>query len=381
MSLEAAPGRVVGVSPLAVNDLPPFDNSAMDGFAVRCADFRGEGPFEFRVLERIAAGDARSVHLAPRTAAQIFTGALLPEGADAVVMQERVDHSGDVVRLRQVPAAGSNIRRSGEDRRKGEKALPSGVLLTAPRLALLAAAGVAEVVARRCLRVGLFSTGNELKELGTSLERGQIYNSNRIMLRAMLGEPWISVTDFGILRDDIASIRSTIREAAQTNDVVISSGGVSAGEEDHVLDALKSEDATFDVLKVGIRPGKPLTVGRVGGALYVGLPGNPYAAAITFTQIARPALRKAAGITDEIDNWIPSVSGFDYIRSSGRREFVPVAWDSRDAVGRPVLRRLGRGASASLGPIAAAQGIAVIEPDVERVTPGMPLRVEPMLGH
>lgn len=252
------------------------------------------------------------------------------------------------------------------------------MVLTAPRLGLLAGSGVFRVTLRRRLRVGLFSTGNELREPGEALGRGQIYNSNRIMLRAMLEDPWVNLTDYGILPDDPALIRQTIRDASAAQDVVISSGGVSAGEEDHVLDALTRESAALDVLKVAIRPGKPLTVGRVGAALYLGLPGNPYAAAITFSQIARPALRKAAGLLEPLDNWIPAVSGFDYARTPGRLEYIPVSWESRDALGRPILNCLGRGASARLAPIAMAQGIAAIEAEVEHVVPGLPLRVEPL---
>jgi molybdopterin molybdotransferase len=229
------------------------------------------------------------------------------------------------------------------------------------------------------VRVAILCTGDELSEPGSTLGPGQIYNSNRVLLRATLSRfPWVDLMDLGIVPDDPASIRSSIRHAAQTNDVVISSGGVSAGEEDHILDALRLEAAELDVLKVAIRPGKPLTVGRLGRALYFGLPGNPYAAAITFSQIAKPALRRAAGLTEEPDTWLPAVAGFNYVRATGRREYVPVRWDSRDAFGRPVLVRLGQGASASMSPIALAMGIAVIPPEIEVVRPGQSLTVEPL---
>lgn len=378
LSLEAACGRILAQAPLAETNLPPFDNSAMDGYALRFCDFKGEGRYRFRVTERIIAGDTRPLQLEPGSAARIFTGAPIPLGADTVVIQESVKRMGNVVEIAERPRCGLNIRKSGEDRRKDEAVLPRGVLLTPPRLALLAASGLAELDAHRRLQIGLFSTGNELCEPGRALGHGQIYNSNRIMLRAMMSEPWITLTDYGILPDEPAAIREVIRQASTSNDIVVSSGGVSAGEEDHVLDALKREDASLEVLKVAIRPGKPLTIGRVGGTLFVGLPGNPYAAAITFLQIARPALRKAAGLLEEVDNWIPAVSGFDYARKVGRREYLPVTWEERDAIGRPILQRLDRGSSASLGPIAMARGIAMIEPDVERILSGSPLRLEPM---
>lgn len=379
LPLEEMFGRVLAEAPQAATDLPPFDNSAMDGYAVRRADLAGEAPFQLSVSERIHAGDARGLRLSPGTAAQIDTGAPIPQGADAVLMQERVTRSADGITATRRPEEKLNIRQCGEDRHRGEMVLPQGCLLTAPRLALLAGCGVKQTLVHRKLKVGLFSAGSELREPGMDLEPGQIYNSNRVLLRAMLDEPWVQITDYGILPDDAGRIRRTLRHAAAHNDVVISSGGVSAGEEDHVLDALKKEDATLDVLKVAIRPGKPLTIGRIADALYVGLPGNPYAVAITFSQIARPALCKAAGLKEQIDTWIPAVSGFDYVRTTGRREFVPVTWDRRDAMGRPILACLGRGASASLGPIAMAQGIAIIEPDMQHVTPGVPLAVEPLL--
>jgi molybdopterin molybdotransferase len=186
------------------------------------------------------------------------------------------------------------------------------------------------------------------------------------------------VTDLGILRDEPATIRLAIRAAAESHDVILSSGGVSAGEEDHILDALQAEAADLHVLKVAIRPGKPLTVGRVGRAQYFGLPGNPYAAAVTFSQIALPALRRTAGLTEAADIWIPGVAGFDYRRTTGRREYVPVTWEARDGMGRPILQRLGQGASASLRPVALARGIAVIPPDLAHVTQGTALAVEPL---
>lgn len=378
MSLEAALGRVAATGAAALVNLPPFDNAAMDGYALRTADLIGSGPWTLPVAGRIAAGDAGNQILPHGSAARIFTGAPIPPGADAVVMQERVIRDGQLIRLDTAPAAGTHIRRKGEDVALGSNPVTAGLCLTAPRLAILAGCGISSLIVYRRLRVAVFSTGNELQEPGQPLTAGQIYNSNRVMLRGLLTCPWIALTDLGILRDDPEAIRATLRDAAASHDVVISTGGVSAGEEDHILDALRCEDATLDVLKVAIRPGKPLTIGRVGGALFIALPGNPYATAITFTQIAQPALRRAAGLTETHDTSIPCVADFDYARTIGRREYVPVTWDSRDAMGRPILRRLGQGASASLSPLAMAKGIAALPADLRRVNRGTPLMVDPL---
>lgn len=380
LPLDQACGRVTATPIMAAHALPPFDNSAMDGYALRLSDLTGEGPWHLTVSARIAAGDARALSLAAGTAARIFTGAPVPVGADAVVMQEQVLRDGDMISTTNAPRLGQNIRRRGEDVADGAQALAAGLALTPPRLALLAGCGVASVAVRPRLRVAILSTGDELSEPGSALGPGQIYNSNRVLLQATLSRlPWVELTDLGILPDDPASIRVAIRHAAQTHDVVISSGGVSAGEEDHILDALRLEAAELEVLKVAIRPGKPLTVGRLGRALYFGLPGNPYAAAITFTQIARPALRRAAGLMEDPDSWLPAVAGFTYSRATGRREYVPVTWSERDAFGRPVLTRLGQGASASMSPMAQAMGIAIIPPELEIIRPNQPLQVEPLV--
>lgn len=380
LALGEAVGRVSAAPVVSTSALPPFDNSAMDGYAVRLLDLTGNGPWHLPVVARIAAGDARALSLAAGSAARIFTGAPVPFGADAIVMQEQVVRTGGMISLTERPKLGQNIRRQGEDVAQGAPALAAGLTLTPPRLALLAGCGVASVAVRPRVRVAILSTGNELSEPGSGLGPGQIYNSNRVLLGATLsGLPWVNLTDLGIRPDDPASIRKAIRHAAQTNDVVISSGGVSAGEEDHILDALRAEAAELDVLKVAIRPGKPLTIGRLGQTLYVGLPGNPYAAAITFAQIARPALRRMAGLLEKPDTWLPAVAGFTYRRRTGRREYVPVTWSERDSVGRPVLIRLGQGASASMSPLAQARGIAVIPPKCDMVIPGQTLQVEPFV--
>ncbi|MFN6977147.1 MAG: gephyrin-like molybdotransferase Glp [Gemmobacter sp.] len=378
LPLAAARCRVAAGPAVAAVALPPFDNAAMDGYAFASRALAGPGPWSLPVSLRIVAGDTARHSLPEGTAARIMTGAPLPDGADAVVMHERIRRSGERIEITDRPALGLNIRRLGEDCTVGDVLLPDGALLTPQRLALLAGAGLPQVAVRRKLRVGLLSTGNELRDPGSRLHHGQIYNSNRVMLAAAMSDPWLDLVDHGILPDDPEAIRAALRALSATCDVIVSSGGVSAGEEDHVLDALAREAAELEVLKVAIRPGKPLTVGRIGGALFFGLPGNPYAAFVTFTQIARPALRRASGLTEIPDDWLAGIADFDLDRVTGRREYLPVTWDRRDALGRPLLRLISRGASARLSPISLARGIAMIDEGAGSVRKGMPLPVEPL---
>ena len=376
LPLIEADGRVCA-SPIVSNiDLPPFDNSAMDGYAVRLRDFSGPGSWSLPVVARIPAGQPATSSCPPGCTVRIFTGAPVPQGFDAVVMQEHCERSGGMATFSMKPRAGQNIRRAGEDVAKGAAVVATGEPLTPARIALLAAIGTATVEVRRKIRIGLISTGNELVEPGEPLGPGQIYNSNRFFLRSALARPWIETVDFGIVADDPEAIRTMVSAAARNCDVVITTGGVSAGEEDHMMDVLRRENAELEVLKVAMRPGKPVTVGRIGSAQFFGLPGNPYAAAATFARIALPAIRTTAGLSTVDAQWMPAVSGFAYSRKPGRTEYVPVTWSRRDADGLPVVEMLGRGSSASLGPLATARATAVLPPEMPEIVPGTKLRIE-----
>ena len=376
LPLIDAAGRVCAGAVASSIDLPPFDNSAMDGYAVRLGDLAGEGPWRLPVAARIAAGQGAGPSYPDGCTVRIFTGAPVPAGFDAVVMQENCERSGDTAILSRKPPAGQNIRIAGEDVAKGACVAAAGDLLTPERIALLAATGTASVAVLRRVRIGLISTGSELVEPGEPLCAGRIYNSNRFFLRAALDRKWIETVDFGIVADDPEAIRRVVREAARTCDVVITTGGVSAGEEDHMMDVLRRENAELEVLKVAMRPGKPVTVGRIGSAQFFGLPGNPYAAAATFARIALPAIRATAGLSVVDAQWMPAVSGFAYSRKPGRTEYVPVTWSRRDADGLPVVEMLGRGSSASLGPLAMARATAVLPPEMPEIVPGTRLRIE-----
>lgn len=376
--LIEAMGRVLAGEVRAAIDLPPFNNSAMDGYAVRTADFSKTGPWRLSIGGRIAAGDIFEGGLhRPNSALRIFTGAPVPDGFDAVVMQEHCERVGDHVLVARRPRHGENIRFAGEDVRTGQGLLEVGSDLPPQRMALLAGQGLVDIDVFRRVRIGLVSTGSELRDPGVPLPRGAIYNSNRIMIRAMMSPfPWSEIIDYGIVPDRRDALAEVFGHAAERCDVLVTTGGVSAGEEDHVVTAFGDKGGSLDVLKVAMRPGKPVKIGMIGPMLFAGLPGNPNAALVTFRQIALPAIRKIAGLRNVGPEWSAAVSGFVYEKRMGRTEFVPVKKTGCDELGRPILEMLGRGSSASLMSMALASGIAMLPPELSSIAIGTPLRLE-----
>lgn len=379
LPLLDACGRVMSAETHSLLDIPPFDNSAMDGYAVRRDDLQGDGPWTLRLVGRSAAGDAPATPGAtPMSAFRILTGAPLPAGFDSVVMQEHCIVEGDTVTIARKPIGHRNVRLAGEDVRKGEVLLRAGELATAQALALLAGAGHADVDVFAKVRIALISTGSELREPGEPLAPGQIHNSNRVLLRAMLSRlAWAEIVDFGIVRDDRAALEGTLREAAGSCDAIITTGGVSAGDEDHVAAILRDGGATLEVVKVAMRPGKPVKIGLIGNTFFAGLPGNPNAALVTFRRIALPALRAMAGLRQVEPDWQPAVAGFSHPKRRDRTEFVPIRKTGETRGGLPVVELLARGSSASLSAMALADGIALLPPEDEAIEPGMALRFEP----
>ena len=295
--LLAAAGRVLAVVQQSGVSVPPLDNSAMDGYAVRTADVTTAG-ICLPVSQRIPAGTV-GVTLQPGTAARIFTGAPIPAGADAVVMQERCEHGEGGVVINQVPKSGENIRRAGEDITAGADILPAGVKLRPQEIALAASAGLPELPVYRRVRVGMFFTGDELVQPGEPLPPGAIYNSNRYALRTLLEGMGCEVRDLGAVEDRLDATCDALRRAAADNDLVITSGGVSVGEEDHVKPAVEAE-GELDMWKIAIKPGKPLAFGKIrkegGHAWFIGLPGNPVAAFVTCLMMVRPFVMRLQGI-------------------------------------------------------------------------------------
>ncbi len=290
-TLEAN-GRVLASAVVSGMNVPGHDNTQMDGYAVRVADCAA-GDATLTVTQRIPAGHVGQP-LLPGCAARIFTGAMIPEGADAVVMQEQCEANDGLVTIRHTPKAGEWIRRTGEDISVGSVILAAGTRLRSQELGLAASIGMAELSVRRKLRVAVFFTGDELTMPGEPLAPGAIYNSNRFTLRALLENLGCEVRDFGIVPDSLEATRNVLRQAADGNDLIITSGGVSVGEEDHIKPAVEAE-GKLNMWQIAVKPGKPLAFGEVGQAFFLGLPGNPVSSFVTFLLFVRPFLLRLQG--------------------------------------------------------------------------------------
>jgi molybdopterin molybdotransferase len=290
--LGEALGRVLAEDLVSPLDVPGYDNSAMDGYAVHSADSDAAG-FTLRVSQRIAAGHPGG-ELAVGTAARIFTGAPLPAGADAVVMQEECELRGDLVRISRTVEPGENVRPRANDIASGSRVLEAGERLSPQGIGLLASLGVAKVRVRRRVRVALLNTGDEIVEPGQPLAPGQIYNSNRYLLAAVLRQVGCEVVDLGRIEDTLAATRAAMRSAAESANLILTSGGVSVGEEDHIRAAVEAE-GELSLWRVRMKPGKPLAFGHVDSTPFIGLPGNPVSAFVTFCLFAMPHLRVMQG--------------------------------------------------------------------------------------
>jgi len=295
IDLIEAFGRTLASDIIAPIDVPPADNSAMDGYAIRLAGW-SDAQTPIPLSQRITAGSVPS-ELTPASAARIFTGASVPPGADTVVMQEHCEEADGAVRILKLPDQGANIRRQGQDLSTGQKVLSTGQRLRAQDLGLAASLGIARVPVYRRLKVAVMSTGDELREPGDDIQPGQIYNSNRYTMKSQLAAWGFEVVDLGVARDDPEVVSEMMLQAADQADVIITSGGVSVGEEDHVKAVVASLGA-IDLWRIAVKPGKPFAFGQVRGTPFIGLPGNPVSVFVTLLVIARPYLFACQGTAD-----------------------------------------------------------------------------------
>ena len=365
--LGLADGRIAAEDVFAAHDLPPFANAAVDGYAVRYADLAPEGETVLPVSGRLAAGAAAGT-LADGTAIRIFTGAPMPPGGDTVFMQEDVRREGDRVTLPAGLKHGANARPAGEDLGRGALAIPAGRRLRPQDLALAAATGHARIAVRRRLRVALFSTGNELTEPGAPLRPGAIHDSNRVLLATLLTRLGVAVDDLGILADDPATLPSHLAEAARDHDLILTSGGVSTGEEDHVKAAVEAQGRLM-LWRLAIKPGRPVAAGLVAGTPFVGLPGNPVAVYITLLFVVRPLLARLGGALYEPPLPWPVRAGFPYRKKAGRREFVRVSL-ARTADGGLEARKFPRDGAGVLTSLTESDGLVELPDDATGITPG-----------
>lgn len=357
--LKQATGRVLFDNCVSPIDVPPHRNSAMDGYALKSTDLESDN-IQLKITQRIAAGEVGQ-QLNSGEAARIFTGAPAPEGADAVVMQENCTVSGDVlsVQQRHVPP-GENLRQAGDDIQAGALILAKGHRLKPQDIGLLASIGLESVSVTRRLRVSLLTTGDELVQPGTKLKPAQIYNSNYFTLHALLEGLQVEVLDCGIVADDFEGTRRALVAAAQRSDCVITTGGVSVGEEDHVK-AVVDQEGELQLWKLAIKPGKPLACGKIGTTQFFGLPGNPVSAFVTFALVVRPCLLRMLSVKNTAPHTFRVAAGFTSSGSAQRQEYLrcQLVHDGQGVATLQALRNQSSGVAASLS---RADGLGVVPP-------------------
>jgi molybdopterin molybdotransferase len=369
VALEAADGRILARDITAPLPLPPFTNSAVDGYAVASGDLPLSAEQAFAVTGRIQAGASAQVPLTPGHAMRIFTGAPMPDGADTVFMQEdvRLDDDGKVV----LPAGlrpGANVRPAGEDIAAGRGALAAGQRLRPQDIALAAAFGLTHLDLRRCIRVAVFSTGNELVSPGAPRGPAQLFDSNRFMLMAMLRRLGCEVSDLGILTDDRAALSRALKQAAHGHDLILTTGGVSTGEEDHVKAGVESV-GTLVLWRMAIKPGRPVAMGIIDGTPFIGLPGNPVASFVTFVHVVRPTVLALSGAIQQPLVPMPVRAAFSYKKKIARREYVRVTLRKADDGGLEVAKFPREGAGL-LSSLVDTDGLVELGEAITRVEPG-----------
>jgi molybdopterin molybdotransferase len=374
VSLREARGRVLAADLTAAVDLPPFDNSAVDGYAVRHADLGDGTDTALAVVDRVTAGRSADRPLAAGEAARIFTGAPMPAGADTVFMQEDVRTEPGRVVVPSGLARGANRRLAGEDVRAGSVVLRAGRMLSVQDVALAAAIGLTSLTVRRRVRVALFSTGDEIVEPGSPRPGAALFDANRYLLAGLLERLGAEVTDLGILPDDLDALADGLLAAARGHDLVLTSGGVSTGEADHVRAAVE-QVGRLVFWRVAIKPGRPVAMGVLPGAgpdskaAFVGLPGNPVAVFVTFARVVRPLLLRLAGASAPPLLPLPVRAGFAYRKKKGRREYVRVSLHRNGSGEIEALKHPQDGAGV-ITSLTETDGLAELGDDTTRIEPG-----------
>jgi molybdopterin molybdotransferase len=367
VALPAACGLVLARDIVATMNLPPHANSAVDGYAVAHSDLLPDRDTVLRVSGRAAAGHPLGRPTHRGEAVRIFTGAPMPEGADTVMMQEDCTVEEEWVRLKPGIKKGANRRHAGEDIAEGEVALRAGQMLRAPDLGLAAALGLHELVVSRPLRVALLSTGDEVCDPGAPLPPGAIYDANRFMLAALLTGLGCAVTDLGIRPDHDAALVDALAEASIGHELIVTSGGVSTGEEDHVKSAVERL-GSLHFWRLAIKPGRPVALGQVRGVPFIGLPGNPVAVLVTFIVLARPLIAKLAGATPPMPRLFPVQAGFSYRKRPGRREYLRASLArDRDTV---VATKYPKDGAGILSSITRSDGLVILDEGTSSLAAG-----------
>jgi molybdopterin molybdotransferase len=376
LHVRDALGLVLAGAVVAPLDVPSHTNSAMDGYAVRAADLPVEGVHEFRVPGTSWAGRPWLAPIEPGQAIQIMTGAMVPEGADTVIMQEQVGIDGDRVRIGSGHHRGQNVRAAGEDIAAGQQVFTPGKRLTAADIGVLASMGMAEIKVFRRLKVAFFSTGDELRSVGEVLGPGEIYDSNRYTLYGMLRRLDVEIIDMGVIRDRRELIEEALTTAAANADAIITSGGVSVGEADFVKETLEKL-GSMSFWKIAMKPGRPVAFGHTGKAVFFGLPGNPVSVMVTFLQFVRPALLKMTGETAPPVPLVLRARTANPLRKRpGRFEFQRGVLE-QSAPGEFVVRSAGAQGSGILRSMSEANCFIMLGADCTNVEPGEEVEVQP----
>lgn len=378
LAIRSALERVLAENVLSKINVPPYQNSAMDGYALRGAELPTEGKAQFTVVATSLAGQPCSQMIEAGQCARIFTGAVMPNGTDTVIMQEQVERQDDVITINTGHKPGQNVRAMGEDIAIGQIVLEAGKRLLPADIGLLASLGIPEVKVKRRLRVAFFSTGDELCSVGEVLQPGQIYDSNRYTLHGMLTRLGVDIIDMGVVRDTPKEVENAFLSASSNNDAIITSGGVSVGEADYVTDTLRRL-GEVNFWKVAMKPGKPLTFGKIQQAVFFGLPGNPVSAMVTFYQFVQPALRRMMGQDSVIPVRVNVPCTTPLKKHPGRMEFQRGILET-DEQGHLVVRSTGKQGSGILSSMSQANCFIILPVECSHVEAGSQVLVEPFEG-